>query len=56
MPITRKFLQKLRSDQGGAALIEYTVLLGVITIAVMVAVGTIGGWVGAGWASLAVSL
>lgn len=50
------FLRKLRRDEDGAALIEYTVLLGILLVAVIVSITTVGGWVGTQWSSLAGSL
>jgi len=38
-------LRKLRRDEDGAALIEYTVLLGVLLVAVIATIGFVGGWV-----------
>jgi len=51
-----RFLNKLRGDENGAALIEYTVLLGILLVAVIVSIGTVGTWVADRWTSLAASL
>jgi pilus assembly protein Flp/PilA len=56
MPRVRKAIRQLREDEAGAALIEYTVLIGVITGAVMVSVLAIGTWASGRWADLAASL
>jgi len=48
MSIARQF----RSDENGAAMVEYTILLGIITVAVIAAVIFVGGWVGTQWATL----
>ncbi len=47
-----KFMNQLRSDESGAALIEYTVLLGIMLVAVIAIIGGVGGWVSTQWASL----
>ncbi len=49
-------LSKLTSDQEGAALIEYTVLLGVMLIAVIGTIVAVGGWVTTKWTALAAML
>ena len=48
----REFAKKLHKDESGAALIEYTVLLGILLIAVVVTIGAVGGWVNKEWVSL----
>ena len=45
-------LQRLKSDEEGAALIEYTVLLGIMLIAVIATIVGVGGWISAKWTSL----
>ena len=47
-----KLLRKLGRDEDGAALIEYTVLLGILLVAVIVTIGLVGGWVAGQWSSL----
>jgi pilus assembly protein Flp/PilA len=47
-----KLLQNLRRDEDGAALIEYTVLLGILVVAVIATIVAVGGWVNAQWTSL----
>jgi pilus assembly protein Flp/PilA len=49
-------LRKLRRDEDGAALIEYTVLLGVLLVAVIATIGFVGGWVSGQWTALSGSL
>jgi pilus assembly protein Flp/PilA len=51
-----KLISQLKSDEKGAALIEYTVLLGVLLIAVIVIIKGVGGWVSAEWASLSTTI
>ncbi len=51
----RKFLgtlAKFGNDEEGAALIEYTVLLGILVVAVIVTIGAVGQWVNVKWSTL----
>lgn len=50
------FVQQLRRDEEGAALVEYTVLLGIILVAVILAVTAVGQWVGGRWTGLCTTL
>lgn len=50
--VLRKFLR----DEDGAALIEYTVLLGILLIAVIATIGLVGTWVSKQWVALDKSL
>lgn len=45
-------VSKLRKDQDGAALIEYTVLLGILIVAVIATITLVGGWVSGQWTAL----
>ena len=45
-------LQCLGSDEDGAALIEYTVLLGILVVAVIGIIVAVGTWVNGRWAAL----
>ena len=45
-------IEKLRRDEDGAALIEYTVLLGVLIVAVIATIVAVGGWVNTRWTTL----
>jgi pilus assembly protein Flp/PilA len=47
-----KLLNKLAKDEEGAALVEYTVLLGVMLVAVVATIGLVGGWVNTKWTAL----
>jgi len=49
-------LEKFRRDEDGAALIEYTVLLGILLVAVIVTIGLVGTWVSGQWTTLQTSL
>jgi pilus assembly protein Flp/PilA len=45
-------LKKLRRDEDGAALIEYTVLLGILLVAVIATIGLVGTWINGQWTTL----
>ena len=49
-------LRKLGSDESGASLIEYTVLLGILLVAVIVTIGLVGTWVSGQWTALNAAL
>jgi pilus assembly protein Flp/PilA len=44
--------RRLGNDEEGAALIEYTVLLGILLIAVIVTIGLVGTWINTKWTAL----
>jgi pilus assembly protein Flp/PilA len=52
MTMTRQF----RDDENGAAMVEYTILLGIITVAVIGTIVTVGGWVNTKWTALNANL
>ena len=45
-------LSELRKAEDGAALIEYTVLLGMLVVAVVTIIAAVGGWVNTTWSTL----
>ena len=47
---------QFRNDEGGAALIEYTVLLGLMLVAVVATIGLVGTWVSGKWTALNTAL
>ncbi|MBR1251474.1 Flp family type IVb pilin [Bradyrhizobium sp. AUGA SZCCT0169] len=49
-------LKKLAKDEEGAALIEYTVLLGIMLVAVIATIVLVGGWIGTQWTALQAAL
>jgi pilus assembly protein Flp/PilA len=49
-------LKQLVKDEEGAALIEYTVLLGILVVAVIVTIVAVGNWVNGKWTALQVQL
>lgn len=44
--------KRFRDDESGAALVEYSVLIGIITVAVIATIILVGGWVGTQWTDL----
>lgn len=44
--------KRFRQDEDGAAMIEYTILLGIITVAVIGFVVAVGVWVSGQWSTL----
>ena len=48
----KDLFRKLKKDDEGAALIEYTVLLGILLIAVIATIIAVGGWVNGRWTAL----
>ena len=46
--LTKRFV----ADEEGAALLEYTVLIGLMLVAVITAIVAIGGWVAGKWNTL----
>ena len=51
-----KVLNQLKSDEDGASLIEYTVLLGILLVAVIVVIGAVGNWINNEWTALNANL
>ena len=47
-----RLIKRLKSDESGAALIEYTVLLGIMLVAVIGLIVAVGGWVSTQWSTL----
>ncbi len=45
-------VKKLAVDEEGAALIEYTVLLGILLVAVIATIGLVANWVSNKWVNL----
>ena len=44
--------KRFKKDEDGAPLIEYTVLLGILLVAVIAIIVAVGGWVSAEWSVL----
>jgi pilus assembly protein Flp/PilA len=49
-------LRRLGKDEEGAALIEYTVLLGILVVAVIATIVAVGVWVNGKWHALQIQL
>jgi pilus assembly protein Flp/PilA len=49
-------LDRFEKDEDAAALIEYTVLLGILLVAVIAIIVFVGGWVSGQWSSLSAQL
>lgn len=49
-------LQTLGRDEEGAALIEYTVLLGILLVTVITTIGLVGTWINTKWTNLEAAL
>jgi pilus assembly protein Flp/PilA len=45
-------VRRFATDEEGASLIEYTVLLGILLVAVIVTIVAVGGWVNNKWTLL----
>ena len=50
--IIKRTARRFAKDEKGAALIEYSILIGIITAGVIVLVIAVGAWVTGKWASL----
>ena len=48
----RNLKDRFRNDEGGASLIEYSILIGLITVAAITAIIAVGAWVSKQWTSL----
>jgi pilus assembly protein Flp/PilA len=46
----------LKKDEDGAALIEYTVLIGILLIAVIAIILFVGSWISTQWSSLSTAI
>jgi pilus assembly protein Flp/PilA len=51
-----QLIKKLGKDEDGAALIEYTVLLGIMLVAVIATIGVVGAWITGQWTALSGAL
>ena len=49
-------VKQIHRDEEGAALIEYSILLGVIAVVCVAAAVAVGGWVGTKWTALCTAL
>jgi pilus assembly protein Flp/PilA len=51
-----KLIKQLKRDEDGASLIEYTVLLAILLVAVIAIIGAVGGWILNQWSNLNANL
>ncbi len=49
-------VKKFVNDEEGAALIEYTVLLGILLVAVIATITLVGKWISSKWVALNTAL
>lgn len=56
LDLVKKASRRFAKDEKGAALIEYTVLLGILVVAVITTIVAVGGWVNGKWTGLAAAL
>ncbi len=52
----RKMLAQFRDDESGAAMVEYSILIGIIAVASIMTVIAIGAWVNARFSGLCSAL
>jgi pilus assembly protein Flp/PilA len=52
----KSYVNNFKKDEDGAALIEYTVLLGILLIAVIAIIGAVGVWISGQWTALNTAL
>lgn len=52
----RKYFAKFADDERGVTMLEYTILIGIITVAVILSVVYAGSWVASKWAILTSAL
>ena len=51
-----KWVSRFGNDEDGGALIEYTVLLAILLVAVIAIIAAVGGWINNKWSHLNASL
>jgi pilus assembly protein Flp/PilA len=56
MKKTLELIRGLGRDEDGASLIEYTVLLGILLVAVIATIGLVGTWISGQWTGLQAAL
>jgi pilus assembly protein Flp/PilA len=49
---TLELMKRLAEDEDGAALLEYSVLIGILLVAVTGTITLVGGWINGRWTSL----
>ena len=56
MKTLKNIAARFHADEDGAAMVEYTVLLGIITAATIAAILVIAGWITGQWTGLYTTL
>jgi len=51
-----EFIRQLKRDENGASLIEYTVLLAILLVAVITVIAGVGTWILGTWTNLSGNL
>jgi len=54
--IVKKYTKHFPEDEQGVTMLEYTILIGIITVAVILAVVYAGSWVASQWGLLTAAL
>ena len=49
---TLQLMKRFAEDEDGASLLEYTVLLGILLVAVISTITLVGGWINGQWTAL----
>jgi pilus assembly protein Flp/PilA len=49
-------VRRLAKDEDGATLVEYTVLLGILLVAVIASITAVGSWINGKWSALSAAL
>jgi pilus assembly protein Flp/PilA len=52
----RQWIRQFAHDEDGAALVEYSVLLGVMLVTVIGTIVLVGGWINTKWTTLLTAL
>jgi pilus assembly protein Flp/PilA len=50
------FFKRFAEDEDGTALMEYTILLGILVVAVIAIISTLGAWVQSQWQAICNSI
>ena len=51
-----EFFKEMLKDESGQDMVEYTILTGMIVVAVIASITTVAGWVQTQWSNLAAAL
>ena len=52
----KNLISQFKSDENGASLIEYTVLLAILLVAVIAIIAGVGKWISTTWAALSTAI